>query len=147
MTVVMMEIPLQPHIRIPHQEFPNHTFFVMTSKRSNPSSVLTERKKPFLYHTFRCPRPDCNKSFKTVNGLRMHFGKSPTCASFKMSQNQSLFVPASKPSALDAQESTTEYPWDDDDLQSAESSQEDNISPEPPNHEAGVYTSTRLVDV
>ena len=72
----------------------------------------------------------------------MHFGKSPTCASFKMSHNRFLFVPASKPSALDAQESTTEYPWDDDDSQSAESSEEDNVGPEPPNHQAGVYSES-----
>ena len=87
--------------------------FAISAKRSNPSAVSTGSKKPFLHHTFRCPHPDCNKSYKSVNGLRIHFGRLPQCASFRMSIHNRQAQAALQPPSLEHLEVLTEYPWDD----------------------------------
>ena len=76
----------------------------------------------------------------------MHFGKLPQYCNFKMSGlNSGTTKPASLPPAVDAQESVTEYPWDEDDsfYESDDAfSIEANISTAAPNNEAGVYTES-----
>jgi hypothetical protein len=121
----------------------NHTNSLC--QQSAPCPGSTGRKKPFLQQAHECHQTDCSKSYKTSNGLHMHFGKSLQCCNFKMSGNNTRANTALLPPALNAQESLTEYRWDEDDsLHESEiaSSIEDNISSDAPNRQAGVYTES-----
>jgi hypothetical protein len=124
--------------------FPITLVLVMWAKRSNPSAVSTRRKKPFLQYTFRCPHPNCNKNYKSVNGLRIqHFGKSPQFASFRMSIHNRQAQAELQPSPLKHLEALTEYPWDDEKslnkLHEAVivNSMDDNSGSGAPNNQAG----------
>jgi hypothetical protein len=122
----------------PHQ-------LVMSSKRPPSSGDSTGRKKPFLQHAYKYLNPNCLKSFKSPNGLRMHFGKLQQCSNFKMSRRNTSANTALQPWAMEAQESLTEYPWDEDDsVHESEdaSSVEDIIRTGAPNNQAGVYTES-----
>jgi hypothetical protein len=123
---------------------------VMSAKRSNPSAIFTGRKKPFLQHTFRCFHTDCNKSYKSVvNGLRIHFGKSPQCTSFvRMSVHNRQAQAELQPPPLKHLEALTEYPWDDEkslnELHEAISANfmDDNSNSGAPNNQAGIYSES-----
>jgi hypothetical protein len=117
----------------------------MSSKRPPSSGDSTGRKKPFLQHAYKYLNPNCLKSFKSPNGLRMHFGKLQQCSNFKMSRRNTSANTALQPWAMEAQESLTEYPWDEDDsVHESEdaSSVEDIIRTGAPNNQAGVYTES-----
>jgi hypothetical protein len=122
----------------PHQ-------LVMSAKRPLPSGGSTGRKKPFLQHPYKCLHPNCLKSFKSPNGICMHFGKLQQCSNFKMSGHNTRAKTAFQPPAAEGQESLTEYPWDEDDsVHESEdaSSVKDIISTGAPNNQAGVYTGS-----
>jgi hypothetical protein len=103
------------HFTRPFAQYRPHQL-VMSSKRPPSSGGSTGRNKPFLQHACKCLNPNCLKSFKSPNGLRMHFRKSQQCSSFKMSRHNTSANTALQPWAVEAQwESLTEYPWDEDD--------------------------------
>ena len=118
----------------------------MSSKQPTPSGPATGRKKPFCHHPFCCLRPDCHKSYKSLHGLSMHFGKFPRCCNFKrMSSHNTRENTALQPPLEDAQESLTEYPWDkDDSLHKSKdaSSVENSLDTAAPKDQAGVYTQS-----
>jgi hypothetical protein len=118
---------------------------VMSANRFNPSAISTSRKKPFLQHTLRCSHPDCtNKSYKSINGLHTHLGKSPQCASFRMSVHNRQAQAELQPPPLEHLEALTEYPWDDEELHEAVSlnSIDDNSASGTPNNQAGIYSES-----
>jgi hypothetical protein len=113
----------------------------MSVKRPPPSGGSIGRKKPFLQHAYKCLNHICLKSFKSHNGLRLHFRKSPQCFNFKVSRHNTSANTASHPPAVEAQESLTEYPWNEDDsvYESEDaSSVEDIISTGASNNPAGI---------
>jgi hypothetical protein len=103
------------------------------------------KRKAFLQHAYKCLNLNCLKSFKFHNGLCMHFGKSQQCSNFEMSGNNTRANTARQPLAAEAQESLTEYPWDEDESvheSKDASSIEDIISTGALNNQADVYAES-----
>ena len=115
----------------------------MSAKHPN-SAIALGIKKPCLQHTFRCPTPDCNKSSKSLIGLRQHFSKSPKYVRFQTSKNRRKAAPVVQP-LLVALPEANEYPWDDEDsLDELDETANENFeasnnkSVTPPNYPAGM---------
>ncbi len=108
-------------------------------------------KKPCLQHAFVCPNPHCNTSSKSVKGLHIHLGKSPTCARFLMLKTRSRTQTVrQKPPTVEANEALADVPWDNDDdsideeLNQADTSNvlEENHGAGGPNDGVGVYSDS-----
>ena len=119
----------------------------MSAKRPN-SAIALGSKKPCLQHAFRCPTPDCNKSSKSLIGLRQHFSKSPKYVRFQTSKNRRKAAPVVQP-LLVALPEANEYPWDDEDSldeldeTANENFVEDDNNPSgAPNNQAGMYSES-----
>ena len=120
----------------------------MSAKRPI-SSVAHGSKKPCLQHAFSCPTPGCNKSSKSLIGLRIHFSKSPKCARFQTSQSRRKATPVVQLPPVALQDESTDYPWDDEDspdeLDEAaigNIAASTTILEEPPTHAAGTYSES-----
>jgi hypothetical protein len=116
----------------------------MSAKRINSSAVASGSKKPCLQYAFRCPNPDCSKSFKALNGLHIHFSKSRTCAAVKLSKTPRRAKNVLPSPPVDNEEALTEFPWDDEASveESDEASvvgSEDESTGGASNNNAGVY--------
>jgi hypothetical protein len=139
--------PVHPHLTFHSTICPIPTTPIGYVIKAPPPSCggSTGRKKPFLQHAYKCLNPNCLKSFKSPHGLRMHFGKLQQCFNFKMSRHDANANTALQPRAVEAQESLTEYPWDEDDsVHESEdaSSVKDIIRTGAPNNQASVYTES-----
>ncbi len=120
------------------------------AKRGNAYKGTAGSKKPCLQHAFRCPNPRCNTSSKSLNGLHIHLGKSPTCARFLMFKTQSRTQAVMQQPPVEDNEASADYPWDnDEDSIDDELNQGDTINvldetngAGGPNDRAGVYTDS-----
>ena len=123
-----------------------------SAKRPTASDGVTAvGKKPCLQHAFVCPNPHCNTSSKSVKGLHIHLGKSPTCARFLMLKTRSRTQTVrQKPPTVEGNEALADVPWDNDDdsideeLNQADTSNvlEENHGAGGPNDGVGVYSDS-----
>jgi hypothetical protein len=122
--------------------------FPMSAKRP-PSSVSLGSKKTCFQHAFSCPTPGCNKSSKSIIGLRIHFSKSPKCTWFQTSKSHKKVTPVIPTALPVALQDPIDYPWDDED--SLDELGEDAVGNDvastngfkaPPAHPAGIYSES-----
>ena len=119
-----------------------------SAKRPPPSGGKAVSKKPRLQHAFGCPNPRCYISSKSIKGLHIHLGKSPTCAQFLLLKTRSgTQTVRQKPPTVEANEALADVPWDNDDdsvdeeLNQADTSNvlEENHGAGGPNDQVGVF--------
>ena len=122
-----------------------------SAKRPTASRGTAVSKKPRRQHAFGCPNHCCNTSYKSLKGLHIHLGKSPTCARFLMLQTWSRTQTVmKKPPSVEANGASAEVPWDNDEdsiydeLNHEDTSNdwEENNSAVGPNDRAGVYSDS-----
>ena len=87
----------------------------MASKRAQAPDVPTGSKKPCHQHVYCCPNPRCNKTYKSIGGLNIHFGKAPQCLVFALAYYKGSTKSSLTISQVDRSAAVLLYPWDDDD--------------------------------
>ena len=118
----------------------------MSAKRSKTPGGPGGSKKPCLQQAFCCPHPACNKSSKSLQGLRIHLGKSTDCALFIVRLDSKRNTKnVGMPPEANHEDTMSVYPWDEDDDNVMDELEDvnDNNHTGLPNHAAdGIYSES-----
>ena len=111
--MVIQKVPHSHTLPLSHRLY-YPLFFSDVVKAIPHLPFAASTKKPCLQHAFECPNIICNKSFKSLNGLHIHFGKSLPCARFQTSNKQRQAKAIVPSISVELPDASSEYPWDDD---------------------------------